>query len=1293
MSQLNPITDHLANLDIHDSNDESQRDLVDEPAASSTHPSQTHDKPKIYRNADTALSETRPSRFVKPAVPPLYHPDDVPPDLQPVLKLYECYNTKVYAEDYIYKMNDITPEGKSFVARDWTKCYVELCGPILTLWDAADTTANDYSREGESGTLRPTFINITDSAVDVYDALHDQPPREHVFALNSAGANRFLLQTTDNRTLNRWVSAIRLSCFEISKLHEIYTRTLLSRPSLKDILDKHSAKFEGYLQVRFTGSTEWQRYWVVVSDKRDEKKIFGKKPVVSRGQCLFFETKKSKNPIMTLVNVFQAYAVYPETPHLVEKATMFKVEGSLFGSTKSSSPTESKPSSFVLMMTSTTKEMASWLVATFDAFKLYGRPNALLDSFSEPKSMCFAQPSAETDSGRLFLELEEVEHIPMRGETLADIKMVFNDILQSKTQPRQSPLLPPIRSYGQTPQFGNVPLPEHRNGKHDGYSRNRTMSGGSQILQATAKQRLGEQPIDALRPSFSADSSRNRSTFDSFKKGRKVADSSDSEEELEKQNEDDSEEDLIVPRGKPSMAKIDSFARQELPQIPTNSTSSSFRNKKVVPAPSDSEDDDVVIDSDSQSDYQTMGRFGKNEPKTFLVSSSENSSSVGVNAPFPNFGSPSTSKVTRSVQQIKNKPLPAPSDTEDDEVGSSVNDADSEIGTKSINSAHQHHQQIFVNRRGDAAVQQQQPILALPRPMPEGMIIQNRMKRPTSIATSTTSDMTEEKGAEGEDDEQAGTKQGAPSWRNKSGSANNFEFGEIPKMNLDFSAVFDFLDTRPSTSDVPAADHMFAQSRNATNSNVEDYGKEDLRNQNDDVWGGEPGESKDRRSSQQHESFKVGPTGLRRSSLQSESGDSASGSRTSLTGSSAGSESSQPVIPHVTHPQKNMHDRISPRSQSPAGFNPIDRRWNGRPPPNTTLPSSTSAYGDYEQAQGPVWDNEMMYDPRLMGRGSQGGMYYDDDDYQSVSGDPRRSPGGVRRGYRNDDTYSLYDYDEPRARGPQATGAGQNFKHGSLLGMHMSEQFTVREQTEFARATGQPLINVPIKPPEPQTGLVGMITQREQQRKNGSSQRIADITGAMQEAEREKSLEREREWRLLEQRQQFLQQQQQAMMMMGAYGMMGMPMGNQYMGNMGMLPMGGQYLDPRYAMGMAQMPVGAQYLDPRLPMMGGAGIGVGQIPVGMSGQYIDPRYTMYNSNNMGIGQMPGYGNRSGSVSGPSYPSAVNTIGDEEDDHVPIGMANSPLLSNRSSSPALGDGLIQNVASFTAAKEDSENDSL
>jgi len=331
----------------------------------------------------------------------------------------------------------------------------------------------------------------------------------------------------------------------------------------------------------------------------------------------------------------------------------------------------------------------------------------------------------------------------------------------------------------------------------------------------------------------------------------------------------------------------------------------------------------------------------------------------------------------------------------------------------------------------------------------------------------------------------------------------------------------------------------------------------------------------------------------------------------------------------------------------------------------------------------------VMYDPRLMDRGGQGGMNYDDDDYQSVSGDfPRRSLGGVRRGYRNDDTYSLYDYDEPRSRGLQIPGAGQNFKQGSLLGMHMSEQHTVRDQTEFARATGQPLINVPIKPPEPQRGLVGMITQREQQRKNGGSQRIADISGAMQEAEREKSMEREREWRLLEQRQQYFQQQQQAMMMMGAYGMMGMPMGNQYMANMGMLPMGGQYLDPRYSMGMAQMPVGTQYLNPRLPMMGGTGMGMGQVPVGMNGQYIDPRYTMYNSSNMGMGQMPGYGNRSGSVSGPSHPGAGSIFGgDEEDDHVPIGMVNSPLMSNRPLSPAPG---AQNLGTFNTGKDDGEN---
>ncbi|RUS34103.1 hypothetical protein BC938DRAFT_482391 [Jimgerdemannia flammicorona] len=1316
--------------------------LEDQPIANaSAVPSSLNIKPKIFRNADPSISETRPSRFVKPATTPLFHPEEVPADLQPVLKLYEHYNNKVYMEGYLYKMNDMTPEGRPFPTREWVKCYVELCGPILTFWEF--DAVGDDRENGDAGALRPNYINITDSTVDINNSTQESPPRDHVFSLNSAGANRFFLQTVDERTLNRWVSAIRLSCFEIGKLHEIYTRTLLSRPSFKDILDKHSSRFEGYLQVRFTGTTEWQRYWVVVSDKRDEKKLFGKKSQASRGQCLFYETKKSKNPAMTLVNVYQAYAVYPETPQLVEKATILKVEGSLFGSIKASSPSESKSSSFVLLMAATNKEMASWLVASFDAFKLYGRPNALLGSYTEPTSMCFAQPAPEVDSGRLFLDLEEVEHIHMRGENLADVKMAFSDILQSKLQSQYQTLLPPPNNaYGRTFQGGDR--------GHDEFIHNHTMPGVPEILHAgPGNQRTGGQSLapqiqpGSLRPSSSAEASRNRSVLKPLKKGRKVADSSEeSDEESANEDDDDSEDESTLPGRRTSTSKTENILKprpststtrnaafHQLPEdpAPSNSINSLMKGKKGAPVPSDSEeeDDDATIDSETLSTRNVRVKgITKGRPPPAPSDTEEDELESNVYDGDSSVGNElsSAASITRQQQSVAKKPeskhpfqvqqgaMPSQPPTGIYGnmsayqhpsgmmwVGPSNAHGDSyqqPLGYSAYNAGYHQYPPEAVGRQSDGIIQQQRSVGSLSRPIKEESSNQKHIKRPTSIAASTATDLTEESRNEEEYDDNDGEIEEATSRAANENQAPTLEFGAAPKLDLDFSAdMFNHFGRRPSDTEkqgvYSTANILTAEAPTYPDKDNTDYGEKDEPNENDDGWRRERRDSKDRRSSQQHEALKFGPADMRRSS-------SASGSRTSLTGSSVGSESNQQILPQAAYPQAT-HDLMRPRSPSPVGLNPNDRRWIARPPVNgPLLPSSASAYGDYEHSQGPPWDNETINDPRLMGRGGQGGMYYDDDDYQSVSGDfPRGSPGGARRGFRNEDTYSSYDYDEPRLRGQQVPGVGQNFvKQGSLLGMHMSEQWTAREQTEFARVTGQPLINVPIKPPEPQTGLVGMITQREQQRKiGGTSQRIADITGAMQqEVEREKSLEREREWRLMEQR-QYMQQQQ--MMMMGAYGMMGMPMGGQYMGNMGVMPMGNQYLDPRYAMGMAQMPVGGPYLDPRLSMMSGAGMGgIGQVPMGMGGQYVDPRYGMFNAGNMGMGLVPGHnmpagnmGNRSGSISGPSIPGAGTTSSDDEDD-VPIGMVNSPLLPSRSLSPALGGSQVHHRGSFSVAKDSS-----
>ena len=186
-----------------------------------------------------------------------------------------------------------------------------------------------------------------------------------------------------------------------------------------------------------------------------------------RGEARFYESRRdAKNkPIAILGNVFSAYAVYPEKPFLVDSSTMIKIEGSLHtgrgapgrqgeqfkdafillmpndmpGSTSNtSSPNSSpvigsnssgtfpssaniprsrfssSPSSFFSTWSNTSpkgtssaafESMLTWLVAFYDAFNLYGRPEKLITDSSKSESMIFAMPSSLEDS---YLDVEEV---------------------------------------------------------------------------------------------------------------------------------------------------------------------------------------------------------------------------------------------------------------------------------------------------------------------------------------------------------------------------------------------------------------------------------------------------------------------------------------------------------------------------------------------------------------------------------------------------------------------------------------------------------------------------------------------------------------------------------------------------------------------------------------------------------------------------------------------------------------------------------------------------------------------
>ena len=112
---------------------------------------------------------------------------------------------------------------------------------------------------------------------------------------------------------------------------------------------------EGWVRIRVAGQTDWKHLWMVVSSgrlpdspagpprpsspqrKRRISSLFGreenqsqqrsKPPVVSF--YLSQKPKDRKKAFLTLQDVTQAFAVYPERPELINKSTLMKIEGKI----------------------------------------------------------------------------------------------------------------------------------------------------------------------------------------------------------------------------------------------------------------------------------------------------------------------------------------------------------------------------------------------------------------------------------------------------------------------------------------------------------------------------------------------------------------------------------------------------------------------------------------------------------------------------------------------------------------------------------------------------------------------------------------------------------------------------------------------------------------------------------------------------------------------------------------------------------------------------------------------------
>lgn len=400
-------------------------------------------------------------------------------DTESVLKQFDVYFGKVYIKGQLQKKAECGLDGFKLHGQQWAAYNVELVGRTLRIVPMPGAS-------GAGGVAEE--MNMEEARVEMQEG-----PNGGTFTINWMGANKAVFQPVQQLSLGApevgstcqdWVCAIRLSCYECSRLQEIYTSTLLRRPKFRDQVAatiEGPVKHEGMLRVKFWAGEEWQRLWVVVSDQRGGEEIKKKKqgkvlqatPI--RGQIHFYENPKSKRPFISMYNVSQAYAVCPSRSSLnaskdnkvdEEGSLTLKLEGDVVLQRENlssprkgffSSPTPPSAmaqelqallptgrSMFAMFQVPNAIERTKFLLGTSEAFRIYGKPGPLLfDSPTDPAAMNFGCMASSLLQQELLIGLDAVLHLPQKGESLADVKFSFGEVLRKRLIAEFPPPPPP----------------------------------------------------------------------------------------------------------------------------------------------------------------------------------------------------------------------------------------------------------------------------------------------------------------------------------------------------------------------------------------------------------------------------------------------------------------------------------------------------------------------------------------------------------------------------------------------------------------------------------------------------------------------------------------------------------------------------------------------------------------------------------------------------------------------------------------------------------------------------------
>lgn len=203
-----------------------------------------------------------------------------------------------------------------------------------------------------------------------------------------------------------------------------------------------------------------------------------------------------------------------------------------------------------------------------------------------------------------------------------------------------------------------------------------------------------------------------------------------------------------------------------------------------------------------------------------------------------------------------------------------------------------------------------------------------------------------------------------------------------------------------------------------------------------------------------------------------------------------------PVIPPRAGANGSMDDYRRP--------SPIDQEHTPRSRPHSRSPQPTMHDQQYRQSQYQQQPSRSQYEQQY--RHSQAPPQQQQQQAPTTRQSVWNANFAAEHGMPENKSGKFIELEDPSTQLTKAFSP-----HGLLqAGLQDKEDRSAKRQEQLARETGSSLINVPAKPPPPQTGLLGAVAAHEQERKNAGG-----IGATLTDREREKRLNVSGIWKMV----------------------------------------------------------------------------------------------------------------------------------------------------------------------------------